>query len=74
MALASLCSRLTQHATSGPAAWPLDLKFRAFIVDHGVRKGSGVEAIAVLTLLQSLGTSSRVYSIHLKANTCRNSH
>jgi len=44
MALAALCSRLQQ-----------DVKFQAFVVDHGVREGSDREAHGVSKLLKSRG-------------------
>ena len=66
MALAVLCSRI-QNAT-GDSHTPSvnaqfyglgsvrNLKFRAFVVDHGVRIGSDVEAEAVSQVLQGRGS------------------
>jgi len=63
MALAALCSRI-QHGTSqgfashigqAPLSNLNNLKFRAFVVDHGVRQGSNVEAEAVSNILESRG-------------------
>lgn len=50
MALAFLCSsmRETLSATNR-------VNFRAFVVDHGVRDGSDVEALAVSTSLENRG-------------------
>lgn len=49
MALASLCSRFNSPDSISPA-------FSAFIVDHGVRKGSTEEAENVAELLRRLST------------------
>lgn len=67
MALAALCARLqrtsvkdvyrqvdhTHHHQLRQVL--LDLRFQAFIVDHGARQGSDVEARTVLTVLQERG-------------------
>jgi tRNA(Ile)-lysidine synthase len=65
MALAALCSRLQDRShwslhpvTEGqcPEVSSLSaLKFRAFIVDHGLRAGSGLEAEAVSKILEGRG-------------------
>jgi tRNA(Ile)-lysidine synthase len=70
MALAALCSRLQvlshtpPHArTEGlPELSSLNpLKFRAFIVDHGLRAGSDAEADAVSKILQGRGSNAQVH-------------
>jgi tRNA(Ile)-lysidine synthase TilS/MesJ len=62
MALAALCSQLQQLSlsTRKRRQWPdlsslQPLKFRAFIVDHGLRAGSGLEAEAVSKILEARG-------------------
>jgi hypothetical protein len=70
MALATLCSGIKQapfktivseihpnHVATATAVLP-GLSFQAFIVDHGVREGSSIEAIAVSRVLEQYGTSS----------------
>jgi tRNA(Ile)-lysidine synthase len=67
MALASLCSQmqrlpslavrplLRREFKKNPAGSPLsrEIKFQAFVVDHGARKGSDLEAQAVLKILEA---------------------
>lgn len=53
MALAFLCSRLKRLEMS-------PVNFRAFVVDHGVRSGSDVEAHAVAKLLEEQGIHSSI--------------
>ena len=48
MALASLCARVQDWRST-------DLKFRAFVVDHGARAGSHEEAKAVAELVENKG-------------------
>lgn len=48
MALASLCARAQ---SSGLYDW----RFLAFVVDHGVRPGSGEEAKSVANILKEKG-------------------
>jgi tRNA(Ile)-lysidine synthase len=63
MALASLCSQVQRLPRGLNMECPSDFKilpeysFQAFIVDHGVRKGSGEEAAAVSKVLDSRGNS-----------------
>ena len=54
IALASLCQAL---AESRPE---LRLQFKAYVVDHGARDGSDLEALKVTSILRSFGTSSVV--------------
>lgn len=71
MALAALCSRLQdlshQRLHSGTNKPPLELssldalKFRAFVVDHGSRPGSHLEAEAVSKLLERRGSYFSIY-------------
>ncbi|KAE9380472.1 adenine nucleotide alpha hydrolases-like protein [Stipitochalara longipes BDJ] len=70
MALAALCSRLRNHCysynQSGTKGELLEretlslLKIQAFIVDHGLRSGSGVEAEAVSKILKGRDIRTRV--------------
>ena len=53
MALATLCSEL-RRCPEGK-----ELSFTAFIVDHGLRPGSGDEALAVATYLKQIGASDK---------------
>ena len=55
MALAALCSRLLKNSGSEIASDIRNLAFKAFVVDHGVRKGSDLEAENVSQLLKSRG-------------------
>jgi len=60
MALAFLCSKMRDKATKiqhNPQDDLLVPRFRAFIVDHRAREGSGEEAKIVRTRLRSLGKS-----------------
>ena len=52
MALALLCSKI--QAQPFEAILPR-VKFEAFVVDHSVREGSGVEARNVSKVLEKLG-------------------
>ncbi len=52
MALAYLCSLLQSNLRKLPAK----VRFRAFVVDHGVRSESSTEAQAVAKVLESRGT------------------
>ena len=54
MALAALCSRV-QHSSRHIIPVEGQLKFQAFVVDHGVRKGSDFEAQAVAKVLEDRG-------------------
>jgi len=54
MALATLCSELRQRP-EGKA-----LSFTAFIVDHGLRPGSGDEAVTVANHLKHIGSSDKL--------------
>jgi hypothetical protein len=70
MALAALCSRIQKtpfesigsgirHDYSQTAAAVLPhVQFKAFVVDHGVREGSDVEARAVSNVLERRGIQS----------------
>jgi tRNA(Ile)-lysidine synthase len=70
MALAALCSGIQQAprqsilsgmqpSLAKVAATVLpDLRFQAFVVDHGVRKGSDIEARAVSSVLEQLGNGT----------------
>ena len=53
MALATLCSKL-RRSSEGKG-----LSFTAFIVDHGLRAGSGDEALTVATYLKQIGASDK---------------
>jgi tRNA(Ile)-lysidine synthase TilS/MesJ len=59
MALAALCSQLqdlSQSSVHSPKQSSLrPLQFRAFIVDHGLRAGSALEAEAVSRVLEGRG-------------------
>lgn len=68
MALAAVCSRL-QHERDSVDVFDVDdkqldklhsllkyIRFRAFLVDHGIRKGSDEEAHAVSKILEERGT------------------
>lgn len=59
MALAALCSHLqdlSQSSMYTPKQSSLrPLQFRAFIVDHGLRAGSALEAEAVSRVLEGRG-------------------
>jgi tRNA(Ile)-lysidine synthase len=67
MALAALCSEIQQtpienmvaglHSSldKSTAAVLRDLRFQAFVVDHGVREGSEAEAKSVATVLEERG-------------------
>ena len=69
MALAALCSQLQDHSHSynqprtseHPRERGLSsqLNFQAFIVDHGLRNGSDVEAEAVAQILKDRGSDSK---------------
>ncbi|TAQ85554.1 hypothetical protein B7494_g6105 [Chlorociboria aeruginascens] len=75
MALAALCSQINQfpehhHASTNHqvASRPRDkiyqkLKFRAFVVDHGARNGSDMEATAVSEVLEERGIITQVLKI-----------
>lgn len=52
MALASLCSQLQSEPNN-----PVRPRFRAFVVDHGVRATSKDEAASVAKILESRSTS-----------------
>lgn len=59
MALAALCSQVqsTYPGTGHDRLASLEkIKFRAFVVDHGVRAGSTAEANSVAGLLEGRGT------------------
>ena len=65
MALVALCSRLQAVSQNRPQSeadqltdfhFLRSLKFRAFIVDHSLRPGSGLEAEAVSKVLEARGT------------------
>ncbi|KAH8601300.1 PP-loop family-domain-containing protein [Bisporella sp. PMI_857] len=56
MALVALCSKVQVFRNS-------NTKFHAFVVDHGVRKGSDVEAKSVSLLIESRGIPTRVLTI-----------
>jgi tRNA(Ile)-lysidine synthase len=79
MALAALCSQLqdlsrSPHArTEGqPELSSLNpLKFRAFIVDHGLRAGSSAEAEAVSKILEERGNDSQINESSSNANHYR---
>ncbi|EKD12271.1 uncharacterized protein L3040_000259 [Drepanopeziza brunnea f. sp. 'multigermtubi'] len=69
MALAFLCSRLKELKTAA-ADQPdpkhdilSSVKFQAFVVDHGVRRGSDLEAQAVSKLLERQGIPTDVLKI-----------
>jgi tRNA(Ile)-lysidine synthase len=59
MALAALCSQLqdlSQFSVHPPKqSFLRPLQFRAFIVDHGLRAGSALEAEAVSRVLEGRG-------------------
>jgi hypothetical protein len=55
MALATLCSGLLHNRGSEIASPLPNLAFKAFVVDHGVRNGSDVEAENVSKVLESRG-------------------
>jgi PP-loop family len=72
IALATLCSRLQRPASlkSSYEAESSDssvlkslqnLKFQAFVVDHGLRLGSDTEAQSVSKVLENRGDSPRVF-------------
>ena len=52
MALAQLCSGLTQHP---PAKQEWDFHFKAYIIDHNAREGSAFEAQRVHDRLFFMG-------------------
>ncbi len=54
MALAALCSSLTNHP---PAKRRYDFQFRAFIIDHKAREGSSDEVERVRNRLYKMGTA-----------------
>lgn len=56
MALATLCSKL-RRSPEGKG-----LSFTAFIVDHGLRAGSGDEALTVAAYLEQIGASDKLSS------------
>jgi tRNA(Ile)-lysidine synthase len=68
MALAALCSQLQDLSHQGlhfgtkelssELSTPSPLKFRAFVVDHGARPGSNLEAEAVSKLLEGRSSYS----------------
>ncbi|KAG9248687.1 mitochondrial tRNA-lysidine synthetase [Calycina marina] len=58
MALAVLCSKI-QNRPECPK-----FTFQAFVVDHGVRKGSDHEAISVSKVLENKGIPTEVLKIH----------
>ena len=62
MALASLCSRLQSNPNG-----PVQPRFRAFVVDHGVRATSKDEASAVAKILES--KSDPTHSISTLSDT-----
>lgn len=55
MALAKLCSMLTGNST---LTGRFHFQFQAFIVDHGAREGSRLEAIQVKSNLMRFGTNT----------------
>jgi tRNA(Ile)-lysidine synthase len=55
MALAALCSGLLRDNSRTIAAVVPNLGFQAFVVDHGVRRGSDTEAYSVSKVLESRG-------------------
>jgi hypothetical protein len=86
MALATLCSGIKQapfktivseihpsHIATAAAILP-DISFQAFVVDHGVREGSSIEARAVSSVLEQRGTSAfstiRKRKTNMDRHTC----
>ena len=67
MALAALCSHLHQSPLQPPFfGLPPEIKsisFRAFVVDHGARQGSDLEANAVSKVLEQRGIDTQVLKI-----------
>ncbi|KAI0518565.1 hypothetical protein F5B22DRAFT_71021 [Xylaria bambusicola] len=63
MALAYLCSHLKSHDRSFHIADNPLTKFRALIVNHRLREGSGEEADAVARAVQDMGMPSDVFPI-----------
>lgn len=59
MALAALCAQMQSGAFNSIQSDYLEekerFKFRAFVVDHGVRSGSAIEAQAVAQVLEKRG-------------------
>jgi tRNA(Ile)-lysidine synthase len=56
MALAALCSRAQKSSDESYLLKPFrTLEFQAFVVDHGVRSGSDVEAASVSKVLEKRG-------------------
>jgi tRNA(Ile)-lysidine synthase len=62
MALATLCSNLHKQnlskysgITRARQEQDQQFEFRAFVVDHGVRKSSDIEALAVKAEVEKLG-------------------
>lgn len=73
MALAVLCAGIQHtplktllsgihpsHAQTAAALLP-GITFQAFVVDHGARKGSDIEARAVSSVLEQRGTEAILY-------------
>lgn len=84
MALAALCSEIQQapksivseihhcHSQTAAAVLP-GIGFQAFVVDHGVREDSDVEARAVSSVLERRGM--KPYHVKQgKSNTARHTH
>lgn len=64
MALAALCSGLLNDNNSKMASGPPELAFKAFVVDHAVRRGSNVEAENVSKVLESRGIPTQVLKLN----------
>ena len=54
MALAALCAKLQNHPKKGVSDFP-NINFQAFVVDHGVRSESSLEAFSVSKILEKQG-------------------
>lgn len=61
MALATLCSKLRQRPEGK------GLSFTAFIVNHGLRSGSGDEALTVATYLKEIGASRQAGYTYIRS-------
>ncbi|RDW75081.1 hypothetical protein BP6252_06223 [Coleophoma cylindrospora] len=77
MALAALCSQWLKSSTNASEATSLSisrelhsrLRLHAFVVDHGVRDGSAVEAQSVTKALKDMGISTKVLTIQWPKNS-----
>ncbi|KAI1300765.1 adenine nucleotide alpha hydrolases-like protein [Xylaria venustula] len=63
MALAYLCSRLYRHDINFAIADNPVNNFRAIVIDHQLRDGSGEEANAVCVAVRKMGMSCDVYDL-----------